>query len=540
MEHTDYLYTIEQTNNAVVLLNVDTKRLYYWNKIAKDIYHINGKHSSLEQIFREHTVPLEEMIQDLLISHSEATPVVYYDNIPTITASGEVQFVDFTIGYCTPDENVIYFEFHFRENQRETFARRMVDEDMNAIFLANFDEEMSIYYANERFYQIFSKSQDGFRTYYENSFVASLQGIERSHFLQELRKNFHEQKICKLDVEIANIHNISKWYSLEMQVVSLGKDVRKIKGFLLPIGHRVELMKELELRNQYLSAIQELTTGALFYVNPKSRKVKHHSEALKSLGFPLELEQFPVCLRSMLHPEDVDGFEQYVEEVMEGCGENYSLRYRTGTAAYSWAKVRMVPIQNDTGQVVELIGHIENMDAELQLLERATIDPLTNALNKDYVRETIETILCTAEINGEKKRRHALFFMDLDNFKTVNDTLGHQFGDFLLEEFGKRMATTIRSEDIFGRVGGDEFVFLIRNIPNMNILINKAQQLLETIYEPFDDGQTKHRMSGSVGVAVYPDHGTNYDELYQHADLALYRSKHRGKNMATIYKAEFS
>lgn len=114
--------------------------------------------------------------------------------------------------------------------------------------------------------------------------------------------------------------------------------------------------------------------------------------------------------------------------------------------------------------------------------------------------------------------------------------MGHEFGDFLLEQLGKRLGGQLRSDDIIGRAGGDEFIFLLKNITNIENLYGKASNLLKTIRKSFTDGEVEHTIQGSIGIAIYPLHGTTCEELYEHADKALYRSKHRGKNMATIYK----
>ncbi len=119
--------------------------------------------------------------------------------------------------------------------------------------------------------------------------------------------------------------------------------------------------------------------------------------------------------------------------------------------------------------------------------------------------------------------------------KCGNDNLGHAFGDFLLGELGKRLRDAVRQQDLVGRVGGDEFVIFLRDIPNEEVLLGKAKMLLSTISEDFCDGVQHHNIHGSLGVAIYPDHGTSYEELYHHADLALYSSKHRGKNMVTLF-----
>ncbi len=245
------------------------------------------------------------------------------------------------------------------------------------------------------------------------------------------------------------------------------------------------------------------------------------------------MEQFPYSVLPMIHPEDRDTFQDFMVNKLDEPSETLKIRYSKGKNLYSWAKINTMPIYDAKNKIIEIVGKIENIDEEMFLLERATTDPLTNALNKEYVQEIVTKIM----EESSDKTHHALFFLDLDDFKYVNDNLGHKYGDFVLKELGKRMFSCVREHDLIGRVGGDEFIIFIRNIPDFEMLKNKAKNILDTISQPFDDGTTVHTMGGSVGISVYPDHGKNYEDLYHHADLALYRSKHRGKNMATIYKS---
>ncbi len=120
----------------------------------------------------------------------------------------------------------------------------------------------------------------------------------------------------------------------------------------------------------------------------------------------------------------------------------------------------------------------------------------------------------------------------------VNDTFGHAFGDFLLKTLGQRLQENTRSMDLVGRVGGDECLVFLQDIPSNDTLMGRAKLLLSSISEEVRDGESCHSINGSIGVAIFPEHGSTYEELYHHADISLYNSKHRGKNTVTLFQQD--
>lgn len=168
---------------------------------------------------------------------------------------------------------------------------------------------------------------------------------------------------------------------------------------------------------------------------------------------------------------------------------------------------------------------IEAQKREAQnLVEAATMDRMTKLYNRETTMGGIRQIL-----ENEAEKWHVLFMIDVDNFKGLNDTFGHQAGDEFLVEIAKQMKASFRENDIVGRIGGDEFFAFMRNSPDMISVVKKAEELLCVIQEVCA-GYESVGLSASIGVSVYPNHGTTLEELYAKADEALYRAKRKGKN----------
>ncbi|MBQ7116552.1 MAG: diguanylate cyclase [Clostridia bacterium] len=162
---------------------------------------------------------------------------------------------------------------------------------------------------------------------------------------------------------------------------------------------------------------------------------------------------------------------------------------------------------------------------EASLLKAAETDEMTGVLNRAAITKKITTFLGTEGLNSS----HALFMLDIDNFKRLNDTLGHQEGDRLLVDLVTAVKACFRNTDLIGRVGGDEFFVLMKHCPARYIAEYKASALMSAVGNVCS-AYKKYDISASVGISIYPADGTSLTELYKNADNALYYAKQHGKH----------
>ena len=139
------------------------------------------------------------------------------------------------------------------------------------------------------------------------------------------------------------------------------------------------------------------------------------------------------------------------------------------------------------------------------------------------------------KVSHRKKQKFALIFIDLDNFKKINDTQGHVYGDALLIEAGKRITHCIREVDTVGRLGGDEFIILMEDVSTPEIVSNFAQKILATFSDYFLLEDNEYHISASMGITLYPEDGDTPEALIKNADTAMYRSKAKGGNSFSFY-----
>ena len=204
-----------------------------------------------------------------------------------------------------------------------------------------------------------------------------------------------------------------------------------------------------------------------------------------------------------------------------------------------FVSVTVSPLRDAQGLVVGASKIARDIGVRLQaervIHHHATVDPITGLLNRRAFSKRLRELLQQADAAG---RRMALLMIDLDRFKAVNDTLGHQVGDLLLRQVGRRLRQVLREGDVIARQGGDEFTALLPQVEHPAEAMAVAQRISQALTEPFLIEGKRPSIGGSVGVAVFPEDGRSAELLMQHADEAMYGSKRAGGSRAARLSAE--
>ncbi len=199
------------------------------------------------------------------------------------------------------------------------------------------------------------------------------------------------------------------------------------------------------------------------------------------------------------------------------------------------------PFYDRSGKPQYLIGLsidiTERKMAEQRIIEMATYDMLTGLPNRTLLKDRIEQAL---EHGIRNRKQVALLFIDLDHFKVINDSLGHDVGDLLLKETAARLVTVVRSEDTVARHGGDEFIVLLSNLDSALAAEAVAQKILDVLILPFLIKGKELHISGSIGIALFPEDGKNMWALLKNSDIAMYHAKKIGRNNCQFFKPEMN
>lgn len=194
------------------------------------------------------------------------------------------------------------------------------------------------------------------------------------------------------------------------------------------------------------------------------------------------------------------------------------------------------PINTPEGKVVSVIciskDITERRLREEQFRQMAYHDALTVLPNRTLFFQRLDEIIAQAQ---NDKTGFALMFVDLDGFKEINDSFGHDVGDQLLQEVATRLQVGVRQYDVVARMGGDEFAIILRNIGQSSNVAGVAANLLANLRVPYHLADQKCRISGCIGISCYPEHGVDAKTLLKRADAAMYSVKRQGKNGAAVF-----
>ncbi|MFZ5657018.1 MAG: sensor domain-containing protein [Pseudomonadota bacterium] len=233
-----------------------------------------------------------------------------------------------------------------------------------------------------------------------------------------------------------------------------------------------------------------------------------------------------------------------LDAIRRGIREAHEVRtllrnYRKDGSLF-WNEVYIAPVRDDRGALTHFVGILHDVSErrryEEQLAHRATHDELTGLPNRVLLEDRLQQALHTSDRYGTGT---AVVFIDLDDFKIVNDSLGHDTGDLLLKEVARRLAGVVRETDSVGRFGGDEFVAVLSSPQHGERPSDIIRRMMDALAEPVMLGEVQHSITASVGYCCYPEHGGDVQTLLRHADLAMYQAKVRGRNRAMVYRDEF-
>ena len=243
---------------------------------------------------------------------------------------------------------------------------------------------------------------------------------------------------------------------------------------------------------------------------------------------------------SAVHPDDAESVQRNWQlAVIEGQVFRTECRFQRPRGLTTWVFVQAEPVFDARQQLAGYIGSVtdisERKRSEEEIRRIAYYDALTRLPNRAFFLEQLGRTLASARRND---RRAALLFCDLDNFKDVNDSLGHDKGDQLLQGIAERLSACIRKGDTLSRLGGDEFVLLLPVVQSDRDAVMVARKIKEQLARPFDLDGNEVYTSPSIGIAFFPEDGDSVSTLLKHADMAMYSAKTKGRNRYQFFSEE--
>lgn len=241
-----------------------------------------------------------------------------------------------------------------------------------------------------------------------------------------------------------------------------------------------------------------------------------------------------------VHTDDIPTLRSLLDNVMQGwlyASDEFRIYHEK--EGYMWYRIHVITLRGKDRKLLKVIGQMINIDQEMHAIDKLRFRAETDALTGVYNREQTE-IQIKQYLGSYPEETCALFVIDTDNFKLVNDTQGHMLGDVVLTEMAAAMKRMIQGKGIVGRIGGDEFVVFLTKAGSVDEVKERAEQLSNSFRSLFEHEKMSLKITCSIGISLYPDDGLSYKELFNNADQALYQSKMLGKDRYCLYGCQNS
>ncbi|WP_246187588.1 PAS domain S-box protein [Ornithinibacillus caprae] len=400
------------------------------------------------------------------------------------------------------------------------------DNTSDGIFLLS--QKGRILTANPSFLNMFRYSAEELRNIASPFIFPPHDMTNQQVFLERLRS---EKEI--LEIEVQRFTKTGKVLDILASYRPINEGDILAVGMYKDITERKKMERQLEESEKRYRKIVDLSPEAIMIL--KRRKILYVNqtgeELLQQSHKDYIVNHF---ITDFIHKEDQGKAEQFLSDIEEQMVEDsesdtITIRFIRHDGKAIHTELTAALVENGGDKVIQTIIRdiSERIEHEKHLSYLAYHDPLTGLLNRRAFNDQFKDSIMEANRNNQIL---AVFYLDMDNFKEINDKLGHDVGDQLLKEFANRLERTVRGKDLLCRVGGDEFLILLKNITDKKDVIDIASRLHEIVQKPYEISGKKIQVTSSFGISLYPDDGTTPRRLIHHADVALYRAKKERNN----------
>ena len=341
-----------------------------------------------------------------------------------------------------------------------------------------------------------------------------------------------------IDNQLSSTHKLTAFLAIIMSMLLVMSII-----LILIAERKTEIVKN---RNAGLTKIYDNSKSIVLDIDLLARNISYSGDTAFVFGKEVtqsDFQQF-AKLTTKIHHDDKHVIAELKKSAFKQiCEYTAEFRLMCTDGEYYWFRVNNLPIFDEQHKPVRCMTTFTNVNKQVlkeqELLHKAEFDSLSGLLNKGSFERRVEQ-----QITKNTNQFCALLIIDLDNFKMINDTLGHSMGDAVIIDVAKKISLIFSIKDILGRIGGDEFcAFIIfeNGMPLSECIMHlneKTSDLNEILNEAYFNDDKYVEISASIGISVFPEHGTSYTELFDRADNALYNVKKNGKNNFIIWNED--
>lgn len=401
-------------------------------------------------------------------------------------------------------------------------------------------KDITFLFISDGFLKLTGYTREEIKILFHHNPIEMIVEEDRNYVNSILEECLYSNACFALEFKIYHKSGKILWVFQHGKFIKDSEGTHCIYCILIDITSTKTAQEELRLSQQRYGIIMDQSTEIIFEWNIKKDSLFFSNNWEKKFGYKALTDNVKNRLyhSSNIHPDDISLIKSMADKnfMKSRPYSEMELRLKNAAGHYLWCRLKATILFDRDGNPDKAVGVIIDIDKQkketLKLMEQAQKDSLTGLYNKVTAQTLIEKTLKSSSPNDS----HALIIIDIDNFKSVNDSLGHLFGDVVLTDISTSIIKLMGSHDIAGRIGGDEFIVLIKNIDEKTIKQKAAE--ISNIYHRTYRGVTKdYAITGSIGISVYPKDGLDFQTLFQNADTALYLAKNQGKNCYQIFDA---
>ncbi|MDO5573020.1 MAG: diguanylate cyclase [bacterium] len=401
------------------------------------------------------------------------------------------------------------------------------------------DHAVKPLYINDGFYRMLGYGKKEAEILFKNM-MANIVVEDRTIVDQAITDVLKDDGSVEVEFRTVTKDGGIRWLQVRANLFSRDADRSVCAAMMLDATERKNMEEEWSRQAERMSLLSEVEGEHILDYNAKTDalifKTAHDS------GYQHDIVRQNYIERGdfeNIYFEDKEKLQEIMKDALKSPKrDSVDIRIKLFDDEYRWYRLVISSIMGNEGYVTRVVGRITDIHSaklkELELEVKAEIDLLTGVFNRGATEQLIMQSL-KEEQKENSSRIHAFMELDLDNFKAINDHLGHAYGDLVLSETAEKLKNMFKGRDIVGRFGGDEFIIFmydIEDIRNAGILAGKLCRMIQKSY-PCVDGDIN--VTASIGIAVCKSPFMEYQELFDIADKALYTTKNNGKNGYTIY-----
>ncbi len=412
----------------------------------------------------------------------------------------------------------------------------------NAMFICTADKEYTFISANSVCLRLLGYSRRELKQQFDNKALRLIHPDDREDSIKVVQDQLGKQGERTFNIKLRVNSKNNGYYMVDFSGRLFDRDGETFVAVGVSSGIRqLHFVAEMHSMEDFMNKVRNLTEDNFFEYDIQNDTMICSGMFAKRFDLPEVINNFADLIRNSNIVDAISREDVSSKNILSVNGTTVSKKIKLKDNANNnyWYMVHYRVYPDADGKAARVIGKMNDITIQQNEIEKLTKLSETDSLTGLYNRSSTEHLIKeTLRQRRDADGGHTLMIIDIDNFKEVNDNIGHMYGDAVLTQLSDSLTEIFRSDDIIGRLGGDEFFVLVKNCFDDDVLADKAMDICKAFEKTYHEVGAPVTISASIGIAKSPEHAQDFETLYQYADIALYSVKAGGKNGYAIYSKD--